>query len=145
MHEQQISPDGHGRYTGKPDHAGGKLVYPAGDGGFGGRLLLQARELQQIIVSRALLVVAKDFAGIDDLPEFKRGIRIARPEVGVGALDGIAERGPKTLSVIVRKSPEQIVKRRHRRSRRWISRLRPKFRREFTREHAYKLNVTSCG
>ena len=88
---------------------------PGGDRVLGRLFLLQAREFQQMVVSRALLGIAKDFAGMDDLPEFQRSIRIVGSDVGVGAFDGSAKCGPETLSVIVWKSPEQIVKRRHRR------------------------------
>ena len=81
------------------------------------RLLLPAREHQQMVVSRALVRIDKDFVGADDLPEFQRRVRIARSEVGMSALDGSAKRGPEILSVIARKSAKQIVKRVHRRSR----------------------------
>jgi hypothetical protein len=61
--------------------------------------------------------ICKDFVGTNDLPEFQRSILIARSDVGVGAFDGLTECGPETFSVIVWKSPEQIIKRLHRRSR----------------------------
>jgi hypothetical protein len=121
MHEQQISPDGDGSGPGKRDHGGGKSVNPGGDGMFGRLLMLQARDLQQIVVSCALLGIAEDFAGMNDLPEFQRSVWIARSEVGMGPFDGSTECGPETFSVIVWKSLEQIVKRFHYRSRSWIS------------------------
>src|ERR1700730_1516016 len=74
-----------------------------------------------MVVSRALFCIAKDFVGADDLPEFQRSVRIARSEVGMSTFDGSAKCGPEILSVIVWKSPEQIVKRVHRRSRCRIS------------------------
>ena len=39
-----------------------------------------------MVVSRALFNISKDFVGTDDLPEFQRSIRIARFDVGMGAL-----------------------------------------------------------
>jgi len=63
-------------------------VNPAGDGVLGPPLRLQARELQQVVISRALLGICQDFVGTNDLPEFQRSIRIARSDVGVGAFDG---------------------------------------------------------
>ena len=74
-----------------------------------------------MVVSRALLSISKDFVGTDDLPEFQRSIGIVRSDVGVGAFDGVAERGPEAFSVIVWKGLKQLVKRFHRRSRCWIS------------------------
>ena len=59
-----------------------------------------------MVVGRALFGIAKDFVGADDLPEFQRRVGIVRSEVGVGALDGFAERRPETFGVIVRKGPE---------------------------------------
>src|ERR1700722_7400783 len=79
-----------------------------------------------MVVGRALLVIAEDIVGADDLPEFQRGFGIVRSDVGMGAFDGSSERGPETFGVIVWKSPEQIVQRIHRRSRCWF-RPRPKF------------------
>ena len=70
-----------------------------------------------MVVSRALLGICKDFVGTDDLPEFQRSIRIARSDVGVGAFDGLTECSPETFSIIGWKSPEQIIRRLHRRSR----------------------------
>src|ERR1700724_2522550 len=74
-----------------------------------------------MVVSRPPPSIAKDFVGADDLPELQRGIGIVRMDVGMGPFDGSTECGPEIFSVIARKSPEQIVKRLHRRSRCWIS------------------------
>jgi hypothetical protein len=74
-----------------------------------------------MVVGRALLWIAEDFIGANDLPEFQRRIGIVRPQIGVGAFDGCAERAPQTFGVIVWQGPKQIVKRIHDRSRRWIS------------------------
>ena len=90
---------------------------PARQGQLRRRLLLQPREFQQMVISLALLRIGEDFIGADDLSEFQRSVRIARSEVGVGALDGSTERGPEFFCVIVWKRPEQIVKRLHHRSR----------------------------
>ena len=94
---------------------------PGGDGMRIRRVILQARNLQQIVVSRTLFRIAQDFVGADDLPEFQRGIWIARSEVGMGPFDGSTECGPETFGVIAWKSLKQIVKRFHRRTRRWIA------------------------
>ena len=99
---------------------------PGGDGVPRLRQLLQPREFQQVVVCRALLVIAEDIVGADDLPEFQRGFGIVRSDVGMGAFDGSSKRGPESFGVIVWESPEQIVQRIHRRSRCWF-RLRPKF------------------
>src|SRR5271163_1718977 len=74
-----------------------------------------------MVACPALLCIAKDFVGADDLSEFQRSIRIARSDVGMNTFDGSAKCGPEILSVITWKSPEQIVKRFHRRSRCRIS------------------------
>ena len=97
MHEQQISADGDDRGSGQRDHAGGKLVNPGGDGVPRLRQLLQARELQQMVVGRALLVVAENIVGADDLPELQRGFGIVRSDVGMGAFDGPSATGNKKL------------------------------------------------
>jgi hypothetical protein len=96
-------------------------VNPDKHGLLGYRYLLLVREREQMVVSHALLGIAQDFVGADDLPKFQRRIGIVRPQVGVGAFDGFAERAPQTFGVIVWQGPEQIVKRIHGRSRRWIS------------------------
>ena len=77
------------------------------------RVFLELREHQQMIVSRALILVAKDFVGADDLPEFYRGIRIVGTQIRMGTLDGPAKRSPQAFGIIVWKSPKQIVKRIH--------------------------------
>ena len=114
-----------------------------GGGARGRRLLLQAREIQQVVVGRPQLNIAKDFAGADDLPELQRRVGIAWMDVGVGAFDGLTERGPETFSIILRKSPKQIVKRFHLRPAAGFPSLRPKF--EFAVEDSYKLNFTAWG
>ena len=111
----------------------------------GSLLLLQARELQKIVIGPALLGIAEDFAGADDLPEFQRRVGIAGAKVGMGAFDGPAERGPETFGVVGRKRPEQIVKRLHRRSRCWSFVSVGNSRREFTVENAHTLNIKPCG
>jgi hypothetical protein len=68
--------------------------------------VLYAREFQQVIVSRALLGITQDLVGSDDFPESQSGVRIARPDVGVGTLDGSTKCGPETFGVIVWKSPK---------------------------------------
>src|SRR5258706_1626350 len=110
VHEQQISPDSHDRGSGKCDRAGGELVNPRGAGALGRQLLLQAREIQQMVIGRPLRDIAKDLVGADDLPELQRRVGIARVDVGVSTFHGLTEGGPETFSIILRKSPEQIVK-----------------------------------
>ena len=100
---------------------------PDGGGARGRRILLQACEIQQMVIGRPLLNIAKDFVGADDLPELQRRVGIARMDVGVGPFDGLAECGPETLGIILRKSPKQIVKRFHSRSAAGFPSLRPKF------------------
>jgi hypothetical protein len=39
-----------------------------------------------MVVSRALLLIGKDFVGSHDLPELQRGIRVAGIDVGVSGL-----------------------------------------------------------
>jgi hypothetical protein len=58
--------------------------------------------------------------GAHDLSESQRSTGIAGSDVGVGAFDGSPERRPESFGVIVWKRSEQIVKRRHYRSRCWI-------------------------
>src|SRR5207247_10726216 len=101
----------HNRGSSNRHHARGELVNSDGGGARGRRLLLQAREIQQMVIGRPLLSIAKAFVGAGDLPEFQRGIGIARMEAGVNALDVFTASSPETFSLIVRKSPEQIVKR----------------------------------
>jgi len=79
----------------------------------GCRIFLDLREHQQMVVGRALVLVGKDFVGADDLPESQRGIRIAGPDVGMGALDSLAKRRAQGFCVIVGESPKQFVKRIH--------------------------------
>src|ERR1700730_4080630 len=145
MHEQQISPDSHDRGSGKRDRTRGELVNLHGGSARGRRHLLLARELQQMVIGRPLLGIGKDFTGIDDLPEFQRSIRVAGPDVWVGAFDGSAECGPQTVSVILWESPEQIVKRRHLALAAGFLVFVRSSRREFAVEHAYKLNFTTPG
>src|SRR5664279_2360604 len=96
-------------------------------------------EAEQMIVNLALLHIAEDFAGADDFPKPQRGVGIAGMQVGMGPLGGPAERGPEFFGVVFRKSPKQIVKRLHHRSR--ISSPPPaNSRREFTLEYATQLN-----
>ena len=73
---------------------------------FGYLLLLQVGEAEQMVVSRALFGIAKDFVGADDLPESQRRVGIVGSEVGVGALDGLPECRPETFGIIMRKGPE---------------------------------------
>jgi hypothetical protein len=91
----------------------GELVKPGGGGARGSRLLLQPREIQQMVIDGPLLNVAKDFVGADDLPELQRGVGIAGMAVGMSTLDGLTEGGPEIFSIVLRKSPKQIVKRCH--------------------------------
>ena len=127
MYEQQISADDDNRACGKRDHSGCQLVNGGGERVLGLRNLLQTRQLEQVIVGRALFSIAEDFVGANDLPELQRSIRIARPQVGVGGFYRPTERGPQTFSIIVRKSTKQIVKRVHPRSRCRISSSPSKF------------------
>ena len=92
-----------------------------GDGQFGGLLLLELCQRQQMVVSRTLFRIGKDSVRADNLPESQRGVRVAGLEVGMGTFDGPPECGPKTFRVIARQGAEQIVKRVHRRSRCRIS------------------------
>ena len=94
---------------------------PLGGGARGRQLLLQAREIQQMVIGRPLLDIAKDFVGADDLPELQRRVGIAGMDIGVGAFDGLTERGPETFGIILRKGPKQIIKRFHPPLRCWIS------------------------
>ena len=57
-----------------------------GGGTSGRRLLLKAREIQQMVIGGPLLNIAKDFVGADDLPELQRRVGIARMDVGVARL-----------------------------------------------------------
>jgi hypothetical protein len=66
-----------------------------------------------MIVGRALLAIAKNLVGADDRAKSQRRVRIARPNVGMGALDGPAKRDPQALGVVLWKRPKQIVKRIH--------------------------------
>ncbi len=68
---------------------------PLGSGALERQLLLQARQIQQMVIGRPLLDIAKDFIGADDLPELQRRVGIARMEVGVGAVDGLTEAPPR--------------------------------------------------
>ena len=76
-----------------------------GGGALGRQLLFQAREVQQMVIGRPLLNVAKDFVGADDLPELQRRVGIAGMDVGVGAFDGLTESGPQSFGIILRKGP----------------------------------------
>src|SRR5204863_3178038 len=116
-----------------------------GDGMLRRRHLLRARELEQMIVSRAFIGIAKDVIGAHDLSGSQRSTGIAGSDVGVGAFDGSPERRPESFGVIVWKRSEQIVKRRHYRSRCWICSAPSEFPQRITQEHAYKLNVTGSG
>ena len=98
-----------------------------GGGASGRRLLLKAREIQQMVIDGPLLNIAKDFVGADDLPELQRRVGIGRMDVGVGTFDGLTKGGPETFSIILRKGPEQIVKRFHPRPAAGFFGLRPKF------------------
>src|SRR3954465_9031623 len=73
-----------------------------------------------MIIGRALVLIAQDVVGTYDLPEAQRGVGIAWIDVGMGALDRLAKRGPQLFSIIIRKSSEHIVKRLHGRSRRRV-------------------------
>jgi len=77
---------------------------------FGGLLLLELRQRQQMVVSRPLFRIGKDSVRADDLPELQRGIGITGPDVGMAAFDGITERRPEGFGVVVGKRSEQIVK-----------------------------------
>ena len=102
-----------------------------GDGLLRRRLLLDAGEIEQMIVNRALLLIYQDLIGAHDLAKLDRRIGVAGIDVGVSRFDGFAKRGPDVFSVIVRKRSEQIVKRLHRRSRRPPKSISLNSRREF--------------
>ncbi len=59
-----------------------------------------------MVVSRALVLIAEDLVGADDLPEFQRGVWIVGMDVGVSALDGLAKRRPEVFSVVIWKRSE---------------------------------------
>ena len=75
---------------------------PRGGGALGPQLLLQAREIQQMVIGRPLLDIAQDFVSADDLPELQRRIGIARVDVGVSTFHGLTEGGPEGFSIILR-------------------------------------------
>src|SRR5258705_199011 len=86
-----------------------------------------AREVQQMVIGRPLRDIAKELVGADDLPELQRRVVIVRVDVGVSTFHGLTEGGPETFSIILRKGPEQIVKRFHPRPAAGFPGLRPKF------------------
>src|SRR5258705_6357048 len=71
-------------------------------------------ELQQPIVSRPLLRIAEEGIGVDNLPKSQRSIRVASVEVGMGRLDGFAERLSESFIVGIRTNTEQIIECIHR-------------------------------
>src|SRR5260370_22117332 len=71
-------------------------------------------ELQQPIVSRPPLRIAEEGIGVDNLPKSQRSIRIASVEVGMGRLDGFAERFSESFIVGIRTNTEQIIECIHR-------------------------------
>src|SRR5258706_11947355 len=80
-----------------------------------------------MVIGRPLRDIAKDLVGADDLPELQRRVGIVRLDVGVSTFHGLTEGGPETFSIILRKGPEQIVKRFHPRPAAGFPGLRPKF------------------
>jgi hypothetical protein len=78
------------------------------------QLALQQLALQQSVVSRPLLRIAEHGVGSDNLPKPQGSIRVAGMEVRMVCLDCFAECSLKRLSVVVRTSTEQIIKRFHR-------------------------------
>src|SRR5260363_422051 len=117
MGEQEITGQRHGRGAGQRHHAGCDLVHLGRDGELGLLLTLVLRGPEQAVISSTLLLVAEDVVSADDLPKPQRRVGISRVEVGMALLDRLAERCPDVVSVVVRKSSEQIVKRLHDRSR----------------------------
>src|SRR5215468_7075549 len=79
-------------------------------------LKLLVFEVDQPIVSRPLLCIAKEGVGGNDLPESRRGVGIIRVEVGVMRFDSVAERLLEGRGVVARMHTEEIVKRCHRRA-----------------------------
>src|SRR6266446_4983115 len=71
-------------------------------------------ELQQPIVSRPLLRIAEEGIGVDNLPKSQRSIRVASVEVGMGRLDGFAERLSESFIVGIRTNTEKIIECIHR-------------------------------
>src|SRR5260370_12787251 len=71
-------------------------------------------ELQQPIVSRPPLRIAEEGIGVDNLPKSQQSIRIASVEVGMGRLDGFAERLSESFIVGIRTNTDQIIECIHR-------------------------------
>src|SRR6516165_1967861 len=117
MEVERVPADGHDQDYGESEHGGGELVNLARHRLLRDRSLLDAREIQEMVVGGPLLRIVQDFVRANDLPEAQRRLRIARIDVGMAPLDGSAKRRSQTLSVVVRKSSEQIVKRLHTRTR----------------------------
>lgn len=76
-------------------------------------LLFAPGEIQEVVVSGPLLAIREDFARTNDLAKSQRGIGIAGNEIGMGAFDRAAKRGPQGFRIIAWQSAEQIVKRFH--------------------------------
>ena len=109
--EQKVTPDEHcgddstrDGVSGQPaDHAGevAALWLPT---------LLPARDFEQPVIGRSLLLVAQYGVGADNPPESLCSFRVAGIDVGMVCLRGLTECSSKTVRVVVRKRPQQIVK-----------------------------------
>src|ERR1700761_4763159 len=136
VQERQITAKTYAGDDDHRDHAGGEPMFR-----LGGQLLLLflVSELEQMVVSRALLRVPKDLAGAHDLAEFLGSVGIAWIEIGMNAFDGPTECDPKALGVVARQRAEHIVQRLHHTDSRLLYSLLfnslPNCRREFVVEN----------
>src|SRR4051794_14686638 len=117
MREQEVAGQRQRGGAGQCHHARSDLVDLGDDGELGVLLTFVLRGAKQTVVGRALLLVAEDVVGSDDLSKPQSGVGVFGVDVGMALFDRLAKRSPDVLSVVVRKSSEQIVKRLHRRSR----------------------------
>jgi len=76
-----------------------------------GRQRIGGGTLQQLIVDRPLLSIAKDGIRSDNLPESKRSIRVFGMEVRMIRPGCATERFLKSRSVVTRPRTDQIVER----------------------------------